>query len=57
MMREENDGLRRLIEYARREARDQRQEATALLLELAVHSLVEDNRSQPVSAKAGSRVN
>ena len=57
MMREENDGLRRLIEYAKREARDQRQEATALLLELAVHSLIEDNRGQPGPVKTGVRVN
>ncbi len=49
---EENDGLRRLIEYARREARDQRQETAALLLELAARSLVEDNRGE-----AGWRVN
>jgi len=53
----ENDGLRRLIEYARREARDQRQEAAALLLELAARSLVEDARGEVGSVTAGWRVN
>lgn len=37
---DDQDGLKRLIEYARREASDQRHEVAAFFLDLAARSLV-----------------
>ncbi len=39
---DDRDGLRRLIEYARREASDQRHEVAAFFLDLAARSLTKD---------------
>ena len=40
MKQKERDGLKRLIEYAKLEAKEQREEFAAYLLDLAVRSLV-----------------